>query len=223
MSGYRRARAGVALLRAAVLASATSLVLPTLAANACNVGSRTDGRNATWCFTSSMDGSPRLQDAARWSIQNLATSTVMTTSAVASCNPDENPGVDYRFADRDLGAGTYGFAECQVWSSATVCGRYRINANRDEIDRALRSEADMYSDGNEEPGELEINLKANWCHELGHTVSLEHHPVNYANRFDYYSGGGDHARDCMVRGHIEKVDDWLRYNAHHVDDVASRL
>ena len=210
------------LLKAGILAIATVVALP-VAGHACNVGSRTDGRDATWCFTASMDGKPLMRDTARWALNNLVSSTVMTATPVASCDPAVNPGVDYRFADRDLGAGVYGSAECQVWSSSTVCGRYRINANRAEIVAALSSTDDMYSDGAEQSGERELNFKANWCHELGHTVSLEHHPANFANRFSYYNGEGDRARDCMVRGHVEVPSNWLRYNAHHVSDVASRL
>lgn len=223
MSSRRAAFKGVALLlKAGIAAAVVSLLFPSVA-QACNLGTRTDGRNATWCFTASMDGKPLFQDAARWSISTLAHSTVMTTTAVSSCDPAVNPGVDYRFADRDLGAGVYGWAECQVWTTSTVCDRYRINANRVEIDAALTSTSDTYSDGIAEAGELEINFKANWCHELGHTVTLEHHPATYANRFTYYTGTGDRARDCMVRGHIETTSNWLRYNDHHIGDVASRL
>lgn len=84
-----------------------------------------------------------------------------------------------------------------------------------------------YSDGDDEAGEVMRNFKKTACHELGHSLGFFHHPLNDQgppDRGNYYDGsGGTHAQDCMVRGHLEQADNWMRYNQHHRDHINNYL
>lgn len=55
----------------------------------------------------------------------------------------------------------------------------------------------------------------NWCHEAGHSVGLDHHPAVVTDRDLYYDGAtADREQDCMVSGHIEFDQQWMRVNPH---------
>lgn len=181
------------------------LLLPS-ASVACDVGLRTDGSNVTWCFGASMSGNNKMQQAAHWAITQLANTPAMTTTAVSDCNPSVNPGVDLRLVDGALPYGVVGRTYCADPAGVTsgICNRYNISQDNGNQVESLTDPLVYYSDYIAEPGEKMRNFKVTWCHEIGHAMSLEHHPAMLANRSSYYSASGpDHARDCMVKGHIE--------------------
>lgn len=204
----------------AVAAVATSLLMVAVPSSyACDDGLRADGANLTWCLSNSLDGYSGMQDTAQWAIEHLAVNTAMTSTAVSACASN----TDVRFIRADLGDGTWGSTSCNNPLTSTVCDSFNVIQDRSSQITTLTDEGDPYSDGRSEDGELTLNFKKTWCHEVGHVASLDHHPADFNNRYSYYDGSTpDRVADCMVRGHIEAAASWIRYNAHHKADIAAR-
>jgi len=164
-----------------------------------------------------------MKASATWAIQQLAADTVMGETWVSECTG----ATDIRFLRTDLGTGIYGQADCQDWHGGTTVVCYAATAaqNLGEQVYALTHTDDAYSDGVEQTGELVRNFRATYCHEAGHTVGFVHHPDVYTQRFAYYDGSGaadsTHRQDCMVRGHLEEDQNWLRINLHHANHAAA--
>lgn len=207
---------------AAVASTATALLLiATSVSYACGVGWRADGANLTWCLSDSLDGYPLMKDTAHWSAAHVANNTAMSTTAVSACSSS----TDMRFVRADLGDGAWGETRAVDCNNANppVCDKFNVIQDYSSQVTTLTNEHDPYSDGREENGELELNFKKTWCHEVGHVTSVDHHPAVFGNRYSYYDDSEpDRVTDCMVRGHIESAADWMRYNQHHKNDIASR-
>lgn len=137
----------------------------------------------TWCFGSTMDGNPNLQDAATYAMQNLEQQTVMTRQSNSPCSAV----TDVNFQSRNLPPGVRGEHECLQLASSEVCDANAVRMDGEEI--AAQGP----------PGEIPRNRDKTACHEVGHTVGMEHHDPPYV--------------DCMISGPVSSGH--VTYSDHH--------
>jgi hypothetical protein len=150
-----------------------------------------DNATHTNCMTASIVDEG-LVGVARWAMDNSLEPTDMIVTEDDACYSY----TDVWWFEDDLGAGTRGRWEC--WDLSTngdVCLSANVLLNKTELDQG--------------PYDYEDRRKTA-CHELGHSVGLEH---------------GNGKNDCMVNGAIEDVDPndptdpkWRHYGNHHKDD-----
>lgn len=128
----------------------------------------TDGNPHRWCYGDSTVGYPTLRDSMAYAINNLDSQTEVNSPDSEACSAE----VDIKFA-RGSADGGRGLWQCvqYYYGSVDICYRSTITINTIQIQ----------NDG----GPYELNLRKTTCHEVGHSVGLDHHAI-----------------DCMISGPI---------------------
>jgi hypothetical protein len=151
----------------------------------CNTttGCRPDNRLHTYCFTTSMNNRPGLRAAANYAMGNLRDQAGYRIDRQA-CNAGS---LDIRFVSNTAitARGDYLCLE-RLTPGSNTCARSRIRLNPNNLAN-------------------DLNRRKTACHEVGHSVGLQH---------------GDRKSDCMRNGHV--TSGHQRYNAHHVEHARTR-
>lgn len=148
-----------------------------------------DGTYHTWCFGPTMDGNANLQNAVQYAMTNMVEQTQMTENKDNSCDSS----TDVVWQERDL-VGLRGEHECleRVSGSPNKCAHSAARLDGDAIT------------ADSPQGAEQLNREKTSCHELGHTLGLNH---------DYPQD------DCMVLGAVAAGH--RTYNDHHREHVNS--
>lgn len=158
---------------------------PTAVADPAQPDGPPDGGDHVWCYLPSF----HQEVAADAAMTRLRNQTVVTTSFPGACGDH----TDVRWRQGDLN-GSYGRAECQLRRTNGTCDVYNITLAMATIDAAARP--------------IEQRTKTS-CHELGHTVGVQHYSGN-----DF--PGGDTAHSCLRSGEV--TASWTNltiYGQHH--------
>jgi len=166
-----------------------------------------------WCFGGQFSGED-LRASMRWAINNMANNTVMRESQAGNCASD----TDVRWQEVDsLPVGVQGVYVCtdEVGPGhPRQCAAADARIDTSEIQRVGNDSDFVGSDGNMEPGELDLNRDRVTCHELGHSLGFQHH------HRPYYEPPDAHDKDCMYSDWAEPDSGlWRRYNDHHRDHI----
>lgn len=147
--------------------------------NGATEGCIPDNYRHTWCFATSMDDGPRLRAAALYAMLNLQDQT-RYTAAAESCGA----GTDILFT-RSRVINARGEYIC-LNRRGDVCYQAAVQLNPDQLHNRL-------------------NRRKTACHEVGHSVGLQH---------------GRDKSDCMISGHI--TSGHQRYSCHHIRHANNR-
>lgn len=172
-----RRRLGI-LAVASATAATVAVVAIQPAATAHQSGWRADNTSHVWCFGDSTEGKPAVREAMEYSMNNLDGQTQMSEVGPGGCDSL----TDVQFAEGFVGNGVRGEWRCISFNNNGVCFKSRVTLNKDIIDR--------------DDGPYELNLKKTACHEVGHSVGLDHHP----------RPGDCMVTDAVLEGHIFYID-----------------
>lgn len=179
-----------------------------------------DDENHGWCFADLYRTGTQyaaFRNSARWALQNVQAQTVMFEVEQSDC---------YSYTDARIREGgglsndIAGLYICHTpQNNGFECAAADVIINESWHTIA----ANNLGDGNTEAGEVDYNRDLTACHEVGHSLGLDHHP-----RSDY---GASFAKDCQVSDWLDKpvggyeVPGWRTYNGHHrvhVNDYAQQ-
>lgn len=151
-----------------------------------NGGCVPDGSPQTWCEASGFSAFAGLSSARSYSLDNMVTQTIYERQ-IADLNGECIAATDTIWvADQNLPAGTRGTYQCLGFNYGGYCSSSVISLNPDELTDTL-------------------NRRKTACHELGHSLGLEHHTT--------YS-------DCMQNGAV--TSGHQTYDAYHVNNINKR-
>ncbi len=152
-----------------------------------NGGCVPDGGDHTWCDSVFFTFDDALMAAREHALDNMVAQTNYQRNHVGGYQGDCPSSTDtYWIVDDTLGS-TRGTYQCKDFNSDGNCAHAWIRLNP----RAL-------TDG--------LNERKTACHELGHSLGLEHHPSPY--------------NDCMMSGPV--TSGHQRYNDYHVARINGR-
>lgn len=177
---------------------------------------RPDNAFDSWCFGDTMQGADKanLRQQARSAMNNAQNTTEIYLNESTSCGG----GVDTRWREGGgLGALTLGTTNCTALagpSNPEVCLAADVIINQgahvfvaNDPNNNLES-----TDGQIEPGEIDLNLYLTSCHEYGHHLGYQHHSVSGDPFF------GTYGNDCTRLQWLEPEQStpaWRTYNTHH--------
>ncbi len=140
----------------------------------------------TWCYVGGFTMSATADAAMTW----LRTQTVVQTAYHSTCTAT----TDVRWSQGSV-PGSYANAVCKVRNSKGYCGRYRITLNKAVIDASAYPASQR---------------RKTACHELGHTVGVQHY---YGNAYP----GSDTTHSCLRTSGVPAPNkSWhTRYGVHH--------
>ena len=156
-----------------------------------------DGNPHSWCRGANMAQweVDRVHAQMLWNEQN----TDMNRSFDDPCD-FSSPMTDMHVMNVDLpAAGVRGEASCTAWHGWWECDRYDVKYDKGEI---LQQAQDFSVP-------FRPNLAKTLCHEIGHTLSLEHYEKASPPE-------GQH--DCMISGVVNDNPAWQTIGEHHRND-----
>lgn len=172
-----------------------------------------DDATHIWCFGESTLGPDReaMRGSIRYAIDTMDAQTQMVDYQTSACSST----TDVRWLDGgNLTIDVLGQANCTS-STGRECNATNIRIHMDShYWWANRRDDSFLTDGNEEPGEIDLNRDMTACHELGHTIGFVHH-----HDLSWYD---THDNDCMRSPWLEAElanNGWRNYNGHHIDHI----
>jgi hypothetical protein len=119
--------------------------------------------------------------------------TTVDTQEYADCGTE----IDVRFQDVNIGAGIFGYSPCSVRLANGRCGRRDVKVNWGYIQNVA---------GN--PG---YQARKTLCHEIGHTLGVNHYDQDIYNPDGYFSPDS-----CLRSGLFDSGAAWTRtYGPDH--------
>lgn len=152
-------------------------------------GEHPDGGGHSYCYKSDFNTGLEA-NAYQAESHALRYHTQADTPYNDPCDVSGEPQTDVRWVDAWLGSTVAGGTFCQAFNGNGYCDRNDVVLNPDVINQGGNDEYDQ-------------NKTA--CHELGHSVGLEH---------------GNDKTDCMINGERPSLNEvWEHYNDHHVGHI----
>jgi hypothetical protein len=180
-------------LLAFILAVGGFLVVPSTGAAAAencnenNGGCVPDATPHTWCDSVFFTFEDALKQAREHALDNMVSQTNYSRQHVGTYQGDCPSSTDtFWIVDDSLGS-TRGTYQCRSFNDAGNCAHAWIRLNPDALSNQL-------------------NRNKTACHELGHSLGLEHHPSPY--------------NDCMMSGAV--TSGHQSYNGAHVNRINDR-
>jgi len=152
-----------------------------------NAGCVPDGGDHTWCDSVFFTFEDALMAAREYALDNMVAQTNYGRNHVGSYEGECPSSTDtYWIVDDSLGS-TRGYYQCKSFNDDGNCAHAWIRLNPDALTNTL-------------------NRRKTACHELGHSLGLEHHPSPYG--------------DCMMSGAV--TSGHQQYNSYHVARINAR-
>lgn len=140
-----------------------------------------DNFDHTYCWSSGWTSG--WNTYAQYAMGNLDGQTSYYDTFISSCS-----SVTDIYWQLNSSIGARGDYICNAFNSAGECERATIRLNPS----ALTDDQ---------------NRRKTACHEIGHSVGMQH---------------GDTKTDCMINGAVGSGSQWITYNSHHVSHANSR-
>lgn len=157
-----------------------------------------DRGDHTFCFDADYAPNSTVLSRARYTMDNndgVQAQTIVDTNEVASCTNR----VDVRLQQRPVGGLVLGDTLCTSWGDAGRCDQWRVRI--------------AYATINSIASNTGYEVRHTLCHEVGHSLGLNHYGVNDP----YYTTPNDEngQQSCMRSGVWDSGDVWTRTMGPH--------